>query len=90
MEGLIINAQSRTGYAEERYVGREAEAVCVLLLDVTPIWEVWFWNVELRMWFTMTAEPKHARDFHPDADLKAHIERWRDWLFEQSWRGDNG
>ena len=56
--------------------------------DNIPVYEVWFWHSELKLWFVMLADPgrvasRGAVGFHPHhtkEQIRFLIEQWRQYL----------
>jgi hypothetical protein len=82
MQGWILNAAN----PEHSLLLDRSGQQPIYYSDNIPVYEVWFWHFELRIWFVMLADPSRvvkqgAVGFHPahtNEQLQMLIQQWRD------------
>jgi hypothetical protein len=94
MVGWILNATR----PDESLLLDRVNQQPVYYSDNVPVYEVWFWHSELKLWFVMVADPgrvvpQGAVGFHPlhtREQIKQLIEQWRQHLARTSRVCGNG
>lgn len=84
MFGWILNATR----SEESLLLDRINQQPIYYSDDMPVYEVWFWHIELRLWFVMVADPgqvvpQGAVGFHPlhtKDQIRKLVEQWREHL----------
>lgn len=94
MLGWILNAMR----SEESLLLDRVNQQPIYYSDNVPVYEVWFWHIELRLWFVMVADPgrvisQGAVGFHPlhtNVQIRKLIAQWREYLVRTGYIRGNG